>query len=144
MSINYRLRKCNIKHSENYGKLYAYAVRTDVADQRELERRIQQNCTAKPSDVRVVLRELVEVMRECLQEGRTVRLDEFGSFALTIKSRCVNEAADFDEKRDIRGFRCKFTPYGERFGDGSHNIRRPFTADCTVHRLDDYHPGDNR
>jgi len=138
MAINYRLQRCNIKSNKNYGKYYAQAVHTDTMDQRELERIIERSCTAKASDVRAVLKELVETMREALQSGRTVRIDELGTFSLSLRSDCADTPEQFSERDHIRGFRCNFSPTGERRGNGDRTIRHPMTDGCQVRQLPRY------
>jgi len=138
MAINYKLQRCNIKSNKNYGKYYAQAVHNDTMSQRELEERIESNCTAKASDVRVVLKELVETMRQALQAGRTVKIDELGSFSISLKSECVDSPEQFSERDHIRGFRCNFIPAGERRGNGDHTIQHTMTDGCDVHMLPRY------
>ena len=48
---------------------------------------LQRNCTVKKADILAVLDELVETMRDQLQDSKRVKLDGFGSFAHRVHPR---------------------------------------------------------
>lgn len=68
MSIFYRLYQNKLKDSKSFGKYYARAIHTDTVDLDDIADVIERNCTLKRSDVKACLTELVEVMRDALQE----------------------------------------------------------------------------
>ena len=51
MAIHYRLLQNRIKGSKNYGKYYAHTVKRGVISLEDIEAMIEENCTAKASDV---------------------------------------------------------------------------------------------
>ena len=80
MSVFYRLYKNTNSKSRAYNKWYAKAVVTNVVTTAKLAEIMQRNCTVKASDIRAVLTELVETMRDQLQDSKRVKLDGLGSF----------------------------------------------------------------
>ena len=69
MAIYYKLIKNQIKSSKNYGKYYAHTVKQGKVSMEQIEQTIQENCTAKASDVRLVLRELFDTVKQYMQDG---------------------------------------------------------------------------
>ena len=67
MAIHYRLLQNRIKGSKNYGKYYAHTVKRGVVSMEDIEAMIEENCTAKASDVRLVLRELFDTVKFYMQ-----------------------------------------------------------------------------
>ena len=69
MAIHYRLVQNKIKSDKNYGKYYAHTVKQGEISLEEIERMIEENCSAKASDVRLVLRELFDTVKHYMQNG---------------------------------------------------------------------------
>ena len=134
MAVIYRLMKNQIKSSKNYGKYYAHTIRRGEVKQQQIEERIQANCSAKASDVRLVLRELFDTIRDYLQDGYVVNLEEMGKFSLSVKSTCVKQPSDFMPSKHIKGFKCNYTPQGHRYkvGEGrlAGRIKRHLLDGC--------------
>lgn len=134
MAVIYKLMKNQIKSSKNYGKYYAHTIRRGEVKQQQIEERIQANCSAKASDVRLVLRELFDTIRDYLQDGYVVNLEEMGKFSLSVKSTCVKQPSDFMPSKHIKGFKCNYTPQGHRYkvGEGrlAGHIKRHLLDGC--------------
>ena len=134
MAVIYRLMKNQIKSSKNYGKYYAHTIQRGEVKQQQIEERIQANCSAKASDVRLVLRELFDTIRDYLQDGYVVNLEEMGKFSLSVKSTCVKQPSDFMPSKHIKGFKCNYTPQGHRYkvGEGrlAGHIKRHLLDGC--------------
>ena len=133
MAVYYRMRRNEIRSSKNYGKYYAHTVRQGEVSLEEIECTIEQNCTAKASDVRLVLRELFDTVKYYMQQGYTVDLREMGRLSIAVTSTCVDDPKEFRRDRHITGFRCKYTPHGERYGAGTpdkHHIHRSLLDGC--------------
>jgi predicted histone-like DNA-binding protein len=126
--------KNQIKSSKNYGKYYAHTIRRGEVKQQQIEERIQANSSAKASDVRLVLRELFDTIRDYLQDGYVVNLEEMGKFSLSVKSTCVKQPSDFMPSKHIKGFKCNYTPQGHRYkvGEGrlAGHIKRHLLDGC--------------
>lgn len=135
MSVFYRLRKSEFKGRSNYGKYYAHTVKMGHVGLDEIELMIQKNCSATRGDVRLVLTELIDVMKNALQDGKVVELDGFGRFSLSVKSTCVDHPDDFNERKHIKGMKCNFTPSGHRRGLGDRTISRPFFDGCDIQEV---------
>lgn len=114
MAIHYRLLQNKIKGSKNYNKYYAHTVKQGVISLDEIEKMIEENCTAKASDVRLVLRELFDTVKFYMQNGYVVDLKEMGKFSISVTSQCVDDPAKFRKDRHITGFKCNYTPQGKR------------------------------
>lgn len=136
MAIQYRLLQNKIKGSKNYGKYYAHTVKRGIVSMENVESFIAGNCTAKPSDVRLVLRELFDAVKYFMQQGYTVDLREMGKFSISVKSVCVNKPSEFTQKKHITGFKCNYTPAGRRYKlegeEGRGHVHRGLLEGCTA------------
>jgi hypothetical protein len=56
-----------------------------------------------------------------------VDIDGIGCFELEVKGQGVLSPDDFDERMDISGYVCHFTPY-------SRNVRKPMFEDIELRR----------
>ena len=124
MAIQYRLLQNKIKGSKNYGKYYAHTVKQGIISLEDIEEMIESNCTAKASDVRLVLRELFDVVKFYMQKGYVVDLKEMGKLSISVKSVCVDDPSEFRSDKHITGFTCNYTPQGKRYqGTAEENGR---------------------
>ena len=96
------------------GKFYARAVHTTTIGSEQLAERIQRNCTVKKSDVYAVLIELAEVMKDELQNSNRVKIDNFGTFKINIKSTGAESEDKFTATENIVGARVRFQPTQRR------------------------------
>ncbi len=87
---------------------YPRSVMTEQVGLDVLSERIQRNCTAKKSDCLAVLTELVEVMKDELQNSHSVKIDGFGTFRIGISSKLSEKKEDV--AKNIKGFRINFYP----------------------------------
>ncbi len=142
MAIHYKLIKNQIKSSKNYGKYYAHTVKQGKVSMEQIEQTIQENCTAKASDVRLVLRELFDTVKQYMQDGYVVELREMGKFHISVQSTPVDDPKNFSTDRHITGFKCNYTPYGERYkageGERSRHIHREMTDGCEAKPQKEY------
>jgi predicted histone-like DNA-binding protein len=104
-----------------------------VADTRKLAEIVQRNCTVKMSDVLAVIAELVEVMKDQMQDSKRVKLDGFGSFKIGIESKGAETAAKFTVAEHVKGLHVVFTP--ERSTDPSGSHSKQFLQGCKVEEL---------
>ena len=92
------------------GKWYARAVPTGCVETKELAEIMQRNCTVKKADIVAVIAELVDTMRDQLQQSHRVKLEGLGSFKLGLTSTGAATAADFDIRKNVKGVHVVFTP----------------------------------
>ena len=118
MSVKYRHYQSNNPNSSKNGYWYARAVHNETVDLDYIAERIQRNSTAKKSDVLAVLTEMVEVMRDELQAGKRVKIDEMGTFKIAITSIGAKELKDFTVKENIKGVKLLFMPVIKRDATG--------------------------
>ena len=133
MAIQYRLLQNKIKGSKNYNKYYAHTVKRGVISLEQIESMIEENCTAKASDVRLVLRELFDTVKFFMQMGYTVDLKEMGKFSISVKSVCVDHPSEFQPDRHITGYKCNYTPQGKRYTvdeNSKRHIHRGLLEGC--------------
>ena len=133
MSVFYRLHQDQSTGTKKSGKWYARAVPMAVADTRKLAEIVQRNCTVKMSDVLAVIAELVEVMKDQMQDSKRVKLDGFGSFKIGIESKGAETAAKFTVAEHVKGLHVVFTP--ERSTDPSGSHSKQFLQGCKVEEL---------
>ena len=133
MSVFYRLHQDKSKNTVRSGKWYARAVATSVVDTRKLAEIMQRNCTVKKSDILAVLDELVETMRDQLQDSKRVKLDGFGSFKIGIRSCGAATPKDFSTSENVKGMRVIFMP--ERSTDSAGNRTKQFLQGAKVEEL---------
>ena len=133
MSVFYRLHQDKSTNTVRSGKWYARAVATSVVDTRKLAEIMQRNCTVKKSDILAVLDELVETMRDQLQDSKRVKLDGFGSFKIGIRSCGAATPKDFSTSENVKGMRVIFMP--ERSTDSAGNHTKQFLQGAKVEEL---------
>ena len=113
MPIFYQLRQENNPKSVNVGKWYAKAKCLGYWDLEKIADHIQENVSAKKSDVIAVLRELVVVMREAFDAGYGVKLDGFGRFKVGLKTKAAERAKEFTAAKHIVGSRRNLQAEGD-------------------------------
>ena len=133
MSVLYRLHQDQSVGTKRSGKWYARMVPIGMIDTRGLAEIIQRNCTVKRSDVMAVLEELVDTMRDQLQDSKRVKLDGLGSFKLALTSKGAATAADYEVKKHVKKVRVLFLP--ESTTDSSGQRTKTFLEGVKVQEL---------
>ena len=133
MSVFYRLHQDKSKNTTRTGKWYARMVPMSIVNTRQLAEIMQRNCTVKKSDILAVLDELVETMRDQLQESKRVKLDGFGSFKIGVSSIGAATANEFSAAKHIKGMHIVFTP--ERTQDSTGNRVKQFLQGAKAEEL---------
>ena len=111
MSHLYKMVKnTNEKMTGAYNKWYARPVYNGTVDLDWIAERIQRNSTAKKSDAKAVLTEMVEVITDALQSSQRVKIDGFGAFKVGISSRGADSEEDYSAAEHVRGLRIIFQP----------------------------------
>lgn len=110
MSVKFKIYRNERKHSSTYGKFYARAVVSDVADLETISREIEENTSAKQADVYAVLKELVNAMGRHLRNGDRIVLDGFGSFKVGLRSKPADTEKAFNAGQHIVGMHINFQP----------------------------------
>ena len=93
-----------------FNKWYARPVVTETIDLDYIAERIQRNSTAKKSDAKAVMTEMVEVITDALQSSQRVKIDGFGAFKVGISSRGADSEEDYSTAEHVRGMRIIFQP----------------------------------
>ena len=112
--MKYYLRKETNPQRKSYDRWSAVAVHDETISQQQIEREVQANCSAKVSDVKLVMTDIIETIERHLKRGDRVRLDYWGLMKLEIESRSVERAEDFDTRKHVRALRLHFLPESRR------------------------------
>ena len=133
MSVFYRLHQDQSVGTKRSGKWYARMVPTSVINTRQLAEIMQRNCTVKKADILAVLDELVETMRDQLQDSKRVKLDGFGSFKIGIESKGAQTAGKYSVSEHVKGLHVVFMP--ERTTDSGGNKSKQFLQGAKCEEL---------
>ena len=80
-------------------------------------RRLSQLSTVSRADVLAVLAELPGVMAEFMGQGKSVKLNDLGTFRYKLSTAGVENEEDFDFQKQVKAVRVRFVP--ERMGGGA-------------------------
>ncbi|MGL4909335.1 MAG: HU family DNA-binding protein [Bacteroidales bacterium] len=92
------VEKVNPSKPKDPKKFYAIAKSDGDISLKELSREIAETSTVNDTDVLAVLNDLTKVLSRHLSHGRIVRMNDFGSFSISIHS----EGADAEDKFNVR------------------------------------------
>ena len=115
MAQGYKLvtrKVTDLKGGAAQEKIYAIPDYNGHTDMDTLCVMIGARSTVSSADVKAVLDNLNFVLDMELQEGRIVRLGDFGSFRISVSSDGVTDKKDFNSSM-LRPLRIIFTPGGE-------------------------------
>ena len=110
MPVHYRLYQNMNQKSDYFQKWYGKAVHMGTMETDDIAEIIQRNCSMKKSDVKAVIEELVEVVRDQMQEGKRVKLNGFGSFKVGLSTTRADTAEKFDPQKNIKSLHIVFQP----------------------------------
>ena len=110
MAVFYKLHQEKRKESKFKGQWYARAVATETVNTMALADIMQQNCTLKRSDIVAVIAELVDVMKQQLQDSKRIKLDGLGTFKIGLNTKPAAKAEDFNVTKNVVGTHVLFRP----------------------------------
>lgn len=105
---------CTLEKKRTDNRYYARTRKIGRVGFAQFAEEISRNCSAKPSDVNLVLTELCEVMRHHLLNGEEIVIPDLGSFHIGIQSDSVENPRDFSPHRHIHALHIKFRPHSHR------------------------------
>ena len=105
--------QCTLEKSRTSEKYFARARKTGKIGMNEIAEEIQRNCSDTCGDVKLVLTELMDVIRDHLLNGEEVAIDGLGSFRVGVTSDSVTNPADF-KRSNIHGVHLKFRQEAKR------------------------------
>ena len=138
MPVFYKLYQENNPKSVNVGKWYAKAKCLGYWDLEKIADHIQDNVSAKKSDVIAVLKELVVVMGEAFSAGYGVKLDGFGSFKVGLKTKAAESAKEFTATKHIVGSRVNFQPETHWSAADGNRRQKQFLSGLKVEEYGQY------
>jgi hypothetical protein len=112
--MKYKIVRENKPTLKNYGRYKAVAMHFQTIEAEQVAQEVQENCSAKRSDVELVLGELLEVLARHLKQGDRVRLKYIGLMKMELDSEKVDSPKDFDPAKHIRGVRLHLLPESRR------------------------------
>ena len=90
-------------------KFHPALVSPAPIDSQKIIDRIEKKCTLASADVKAVLDALEVELIDCLQEGWSVRLGDFGSFRVSLRTKGKDKAEDVQAEH-ILSTHVVFTP----------------------------------
>ena len=103
MAVNYKaVAKKNPLKQQDPPKYYANIVTTGNLTLRQLAKEISTISTVSVADTMAVLEGLLEVVPKQLANGNIVRLGDFGSFNIQVKSEGADNAKDLSKDQIIK------------------------------------------
>lgn len=112
--MKYKIVRENKPTLKNYGRYKAVAMHFQTITAEQVAQEVQDNCSAKKSDVELVLGELLEVLARHLKQGDRVRLKYIGLMKLELETEKVDSPKEFDPTKHIRGVRLHLLPESRR------------------------------
>src|SRR5574344_1721660 len=122
--------QCTLEKSRTEEKYFARTRKTGKIDMNEISDEIQRNCSATCSDVKLVLTELIDVIRDHLLNGEEVTVNGLGSFHLGLTSDSISNPADFKQS-NIHGVHLKFREDAKR-DSVTWKLTRSLTDNATI------------
>lgn len=122
---------CTLEKKRTDNRYYARSRKTGSVGFDQFSEEISENCTAKRSDVILVLTELCDVMRDHLLAGEEITIPHLGSFHVGVKSDSVDNPEEFDPQRHIHDLHIKFRPFSRR-DPVTWKLTRPMLDDAEV------------
>ncbi len=116
MAVKYKIQKVNDPQYSNL--YYARAVYTGQIDLDGIAEKIQDRCSLRKSDVKAVLDEFVETLKEELNDSRMVCVDGLGTFKMSIKNKASQRKKDV--AGNILGYKVNFLPSYKRDINNKH------------------------
>lgn len=93
--IKYKKYQNKNQYNSGYGKWYGRAVHEMMDFDEFIKHMANHHCVFSEGTIRGVLIEMEICLREMLLEGKAVRLDDLGIFALGITSKGEDKTEDF-------------------------------------------------
>lgn len=109
-----QLKKKKHPMVSSYGKYVAKVMHFNTITAEDIEREIQDNCTAKASDVQLVTRELYATIIRHLQDGDRVEIPNMGIMKLEARCTPVDSPEEFDQRKHVKSFSLHFIPKSKR------------------------------
>jgi predicted histone-like DNA-binding protein len=111
MAVYYKVvsKKPGLSKPDSATKYYPVLTGRNQADIREVCDLLSEASTVTPGDVRAVLEGFIRLIPHLLMDGRTVKLEGFGTFNLHC-SAVGQTNPDNVTLRDIRGIKMSFLP----------------------------------
>jgi len=115
MSLRIRVKELKV---QGQSKWYGRVAKGENISLKDLAKSISEKSTFTEGDIYGVLKSMVNEMKIFMQMGNTVKLDDLGSFHLTITSEMVEKKEDYRIDQHVKSVKCKFRPSGYRKGLG--------------------------
>jgi len=100
MAVNYKvIPKRNPQSSADPPKFHASINSKGRRDARFIAKQIAERSSLNEMDILSVIEGFLQILPECLADGYSVNLGEFGSYTLTAKSNPTETEEDFNASR---------------------------------------------
>lgn len=139
-----KFKKYQNKNKENagYGKWYGRAVHEVMEFDEFIAHMASHHCVFSEGTIRGVLIEMEVCLRELLLEGKAVRMDDLGIFAIGISTKGEEKSEDFTAQ-SVKGVSMNLY-LGKRFrARNLYNEAKFREADKYIGNGNYYEPGDD-
>ncbi len=115
MALKIQVKELKVR---DQSKWYGRVVKKEDVHLKEIAKAISEKSTFTEGDIYGVLKEMVKEMKFFMQMGHTVKIDELGSFHLTVEGGLVENREDYRIDQNVKSVKCKFRPSGHRIKNG--------------------------
>lgn len=129
--IRYKLYQDTREGSKTEGKWFARASHELMEFDEFINHLATHHCAFSEANLRGVLTEMLECLRELLLEGKAVRMGDLGIFRIGLKTEAADTAKKFNAAQNISGARLNLY-LGKRF------LAKQLYADLTAKEADSY------
>ena len=111
MAIRYRITKrSNTITSKNKEQFIMQAVNTGTVSINQISKEISKECSLGEIDVKFVLMALGPKLKQHLEDGKIVDLDNIGKFKVGFKCKADEDPQKLTPKRNILKYHLNFQP----------------------------------
>ena len=113
MAVIYKIYKNNNKKNAGFGKFYARAVVNETKNIEQLaEYMSQHNTPFSKGDIKGMITDMVDSIRELTLSGTAVKLNNLAIFSVGIASKGAETGEGFSPVKHIKAYRLRARPTG--------------------------------
>lgn len=101
------------KALESHGRYYPRIIHSGVVGTEQMFDDIQRNQSIKRSDLNAARTAIVEKFYEYLKDGKILEIEGMGRFKIEVVAEGVDDPKDFDQRKHVKRFICRFNPSSE-------------------------------
>ena len=111
--MEFELREMKNKAFESHGRYFPRIIHTGEVSTKEMFANISNNQSIKPSDLSAALAAIVDSFYFYLKDGKVLNIEGIGKFKLEVMAEGVDDPKDFDQRKHVKRYVCRFNPSSE-------------------------------